>query len=153
MQISPSWEIDANELTFTTKIGQGQSSKVYRGLFRGQEVALKVLRQLPEGKELEEFKEELNILRYSFPPSPSFFLSLFLFPCLHSPLLQFCSKSLHCLFLWHCSQPKNLLRIWVLPARKLVSKKDDLFLSSILIRFVSFCFVSHVSIASFLVYH
>ena len=61
--ISHTWEIDATELKFTKRLGEGTSAKVFRGTYRGQDVAIKVLKDKAEAKVLEEFKKEFEIMR------------------------------------------------------------------------------------------
>lgn len=57
------WAIDYNELCFEEKdiIGHGKYARVYRGKFRQQEVAIKVLKQNPDAESFVEFKKELDI--------------------------------------------------------------------------------------------
>jgi len=57
-----SWVIDDSELEFVELLGTGASGKVYRGLYRGNEVALKVLKPTSEEKELAEFKREFQVI-------------------------------------------------------------------------------------------
>ncbi|KAK5575400.1 hypothetical protein RB653_010660 [Dictyostelium firmibasis] len=54
--------INDNELEYTEKLGAGSSGKVYKGLYRGKEVAIKVLKSMTESKEIEEFKKEFQIM-------------------------------------------------------------------------------------------
>lgn len=60
------WEIEAAELEFDREIGQGASAHVYLGKYRGQQVAIKVLKNSDGSGAsiLEEFKKELEIMRY-----------------------------------------------------------------------------------------
>eukprot|EP01127_Copromyxa_protea_P020199 TRINITY_DN6713_c0_g1_i1.p1 TRINITY_DN6713_c0_g1~~TRINITY_DN6713_c0_g1_i1.p1 ORF type:complete len:893 (+),score=139.48 TRINITY_DN6713_c0_g1_i1:40-2718(+) len=58
------WEIPADSIEFTAKLGSGTSGQVFKGLFNRQEVAIKVLNESPNFEtELEEFKKEFEILR------------------------------------------------------------------------------------------
>lgn len=54
--------INDSELEFTEKLGAGSSGKVYKGLYKGNEVAIKVLKSMTETKEIEEFKKEFQIM-------------------------------------------------------------------------------------------
>ena len=45
-------------------IGNGKSGTVFKGLFRGNKVAIKVLKAQSKQATLEEFKKEFHIMRY-----------------------------------------------------------------------------------------
>lgn len=61
LQRGAQWVVDAKDLKFTSKLGMGTHAKVYKGLYRGQEVALKVPK-IPEGKIAEDFIKEFEVL-------------------------------------------------------------------------------------------
>ena len=65
--LSHSWELDSGELTFVDRLGEGASAKVFRGTYRGQDVAIKVLKEQAEAKGMDEFKKEFDIMRYVNP--------------------------------------------------------------------------------------
>lgn len=44
-------------------MGKGVSSTVYKGKYRGQDVAIKLLRLENAERDLKDFKEELHILK------------------------------------------------------------------------------------------
>eukprot|EP01132_Coremiostelium_polycephalum_P005348 gene5348-6671_t len=54
--------ISDGELEYTEKLGAGSSGKVYKGLYKGKEVAIKVLKSMTEAKEIDEFKKEFQIM-------------------------------------------------------------------------------------------
>eukprot|EP01133_Synstelium_polycarpum_P019412 gene19412-23245_t len=51
-----------DDLEYTEKLGAGSSGKVYKGLYKGKEVAIKVLKSMTEAREIEEFKKEFQIM-------------------------------------------------------------------------------------------
>jgi len=58
------WEIETNEIEFTAKLGSGASGQVFKGLYKGHKVAIKVLNQASNfDNELDEFRKEFEILR------------------------------------------------------------------------------------------
>ena len=50
------------DLEFTKKLGSGAAGDVFKGLFKGIPVAVKVLKESMAEKELAEFKKEFFIL-------------------------------------------------------------------------------------------
>jgi serine/threonine protein kinase len=56
------WEIDPTDLEFTKSLGQGASGEVFQGTFKGEPVAIKVLKTNNTDAETEEFKKEFSVL-------------------------------------------------------------------------------------------
>ena len=73
------WMIDYSELTYSTSdlIGSGKSANVYRGVFREQRVAIKVLKEVPEDG---SFEKELQVLSRIRTPYLVFFYGACLKP-------------------------------------------------------------------------
>ncbi|CAA2988443.1 serine threonine- kinase STY46-like isoform X1 [Olea europaea subsp. europaea] len=58
------WEIDANQLKFEQKVATGSNSDLYKGIFRCQDVAIKVLKVERLNEDVQrEFAQEVYILR------------------------------------------------------------------------------------------
>ena len=45
-------------------MGAGTGGKVYQGLYKGKEVAIKVMKELQEEEQIEDFKKEFHIMWY-----------------------------------------------------------------------------------------
>jgi hypothetical protein len=60
---SSPWIISSNEISFSCKLGVGSSAKVYKGKYRNQEVAIKVLRTMPDNRQIQDFQKEFQIMR------------------------------------------------------------------------------------------
>eukprot|EP01126_Amoeba_proteus_P034459 TRINITY_DN3434_c0_g1_i2.p1 TRINITY_DN3434_c0_g1~~TRINITY_DN3434_c0_g1_i2.p1 ORF type:complete len:772 (-),score=154.55 TRINITY_DN3434_c0_g1_i2:123-2318(-) len=56
------WEIDINELEFVKCLGKGASGEVFKGLWCGKTIAIKVLTSNNDTKELEEFIREFSVM-------------------------------------------------------------------------------------------
>lgn len=62
--VVPDWEIDASLLAFESKLASGANSDLYKGIFCGQDVAVKVIRPEYQNKNnQDEFAQEINIMR------------------------------------------------------------------------------------------
>jgi len=86
-----SWEVNASELQFTTRLGEGTSAQVFRGTYRSQDVAIKVLKEKAEAKVLEEFQKEFEIMSSLRSPYVVFFYGATTQPSL-CMVLEFCAK-------------------------------------------------------------
>jgi hypothetical protein len=70
--LTHSWEIDGTDIEFIEKVGEGTSCSVYKGKFRNQDVALKVLKDLND-KQLDNFTKEFTIMSQFRSPDIVFF--------------------------------------------------------------------------------
>merc|ERR1712137_1078969 len=86
-----SWEINASELQFTTRLGEGTSAQVFKGTYRSQDVAIKVLKEKAEAKVIEEFQKEFDIMSSLRSPHVVFFYGATTQPSL-CMVLEFCAK-------------------------------------------------------------
>mgnify|MGYP002480207374 CR=1 FL=1 len=59
---SKDWVLDGKELEYLKRLGSGTSGDVYKGLYKGKHVAIKVLKEMTEDRELDEFKKEFVIM-------------------------------------------------------------------------------------------
>lgn len=58
------WEIDITQLHIETKIASGSFSNLYRGFYCGQEVAIKILKDIQDDStQYQEFIQEVSIMR------------------------------------------------------------------------------------------
>lgn len=101
------WEINGADIEFTKKLGSGANGKVYRGLYKGKEVALKVLTAVDAQDEMEEFKKELLILTSVRAPSIVKFYGASLKPKL-TLVMEYCSRG----SLYHVLSNKQLDISW-----------------------------------------
>jgi serine/threonine protein kinase len=56
------WVIDGKDLEYLKRLGSGTSGDVYKGLYKGQHVAIKVLKEMTEEQERDEFKKEFKVM-------------------------------------------------------------------------------------------
>jgi serine/threonine protein kinase len=84
------WEIDPTEIEFIERVGEGTSCSVYRGTYRGQEVALKVLKDINQ-KQLTGFTKEFDIISQFRSPYVVFFFGACIQP-IPVMVLGYCSK-------------------------------------------------------------
>eukprot|EP01100_Stratorugosa_tubuloviscum_P013982 TRINITY_DN7226_c0_g1_i1.p1 TRINITY_DN7226_c0_g1~~TRINITY_DN7226_c0_g1_i1.p1 ORF type:complete len:763 (-),score=369.26 TRINITY_DN7226_c0_g1_i1:12-2300(-) len=83
------WHVDPEELKFKKCLGEGTSAKVYRGVYRNQEVAIKVMKDAAEKKD-DEFYKEFSIVSSLRSPYVVFFYGACVSPsfCM---VLEFCA--------------------------------------------------------------
>lgn len=88
---SGTWILHNSELEFAVKLGSGTSGTVYKGLYKREEVAIKVLKSEQSQKELEEFKKEFQIMSSIQSPYLVFFFGAVLEPkmCM---VMELCSR-------------------------------------------------------------
>eukprot|EP00011_Vannellida_sp_DIVA3-517-6-12_P004910 CAMPEP_0114614994 /NCGR_PEP_ID=MMETSP0168-20121206/5938_1 /TAXON_ID=95228 ORGANISM="Vannella sp., Strain DIVA3 517/6/12" /NCGR_SAMPLE_ID=MMETSP0168 /ASSEMBLY_ACC=CAM_ASM_000044 /LENGTH=825 /DNA_ID=CAMNT_0001826055 /DNA_START=387 /DNA_END=2864 /DNA_ORIENTATION=+ len=89
--LTHSWEVDSTELSFSRKLGEGTSAVVFCGVYRGQDVAIKVLKDKAEAKVLSEFKKEFEIMSALRSPHVVFFYGACMQPSM-CMVLEFCHK-------------------------------------------------------------
>eukprot|EP01105_Mastigella_eilhardi_P023441 TRINITY_DN5901_c0_g1_i1.p1 TRINITY_DN5901_c0_g1~~TRINITY_DN5901_c0_g1_i1.p1 ORF type:complete len:749 (-),score=176.24 TRINITY_DN5901_c0_g1_i1:79-2325(-) len=56
------WIMDFHEFEFTNKVGKGTSGKVYKALYKGANVAVKVLKPWEDDTEADEFRKEFEVM-------------------------------------------------------------------------------------------
>eukprot|EP01119_Soliformovum_irregulare_P002953 TRINITY_DN1320_c0_g1_i1.p1 TRINITY_DN1320_c0_g1~~TRINITY_DN1320_c0_g1_i1.p1 ORF type:complete len:915 (+),score=278.57 TRINITY_DN1320_c0_g1_i1:57-2801(+) len=102
-----SWLIkNQSELEFTKEIGNGTSGKVYKGLLRGNKVAVKVLKAV-DGSAIEEFKKEFAIMKMMKSDHVVHFFGASLEPKI-SMIMEYCNqKSMN-----HVLHRKDLTFTW-----------------------------------------
>ena len=71
---APLWEIDEDDIKRGKLLAQGTNATVYIGEFRGQKVAIKVLKAPQDPVQMKDFQTEFDILRHFF-----YFYFIFLF--------------------------------------------------------------------------
>ncbi|EGC39321.1 hypothetical protein DICPUDRAFT_16456, partial [Dictyostelium purpureum] len=85
------WVIDHQDLEYTLKLGSGSSGKVFKGLYKGKVVAVKVLKAITTQSQLEEFKKEFQIMG----SIRSSFMVTFYGACIEPKLcmvMEYCSR-------------------------------------------------------------
>eukprot|EP01133_Synstelium_polycarpum_P008423 gene8423-9909_t len=68
-----SWVIDESHLKLLQLLGVGASGKVYKGVYKGAEVAVKVLKSFTDAKDIQEFKKEFQIVSALKAPGVVYF--------------------------------------------------------------------------------
>eukprot|EP01089_Gocevia_fonbrunei_P014277 TRINITY_DN3876_c0_g1_i1.p1 TRINITY_DN3876_c0_g1~~TRINITY_DN3876_c0_g1_i1.p1 ORF type:complete len:497 (+),score=74.25 TRINITY_DN3876_c0_g1_i1:52-1491(+) len=90
VELTHTWQIMTEDLTFLEEVGRGASSRVFKGKYRGQEVAIKLLNESIDGKHLQEFKKELEIMIQLRCPKVVFFYGAVIRPhlCLVTEFME-----------------------------------------------------------------
>lgn len=101
------WEIDGTDLEYTKKLGSGTSGKVYKGLLRGKEVAIKVLIAVDAAEQMDEFKKEFFILTTVRSPYMVTFYGASVEPKL-TMVMEYCSRG----SLYHVLNNKQMDLMW-----------------------------------------
>lgn len=101
------WEIDGSDLEYTKKLGSGTSGKVYKGLLKGKEVAIKVLIAVDAADQMEEFKKEFFILTTVRSPYMVTFYGASVTPKL-TMVMEYCSRG----SLYHVLNNKQMDLTW-----------------------------------------
>eukprot|EP00339_Tiarina_fusa_P029994 CAMPEP_0117017686 /NCGR_PEP_ID=MMETSP0472-20121206/13783_1 /TAXON_ID=693140 ORGANISM="Tiarina fusus, Strain LIS" /NCGR_SAMPLE_ID=MMETSP0472 /ASSEMBLY_ACC=CAM_ASM_000603 /LENGTH=343 /DNA_ID=CAMNT_0004722137 /DNA_START=289 /DNA_END=1319 /DNA_ORIENTATION=+ len=79
---SESWEVNALELDFAKKLGEGPLASTFCGVYQGKEVAIKVYKDKVSRKTLEEYKQQFEVASKISSPHVSQFLGACLKPSL-----------------------------------------------------------------------
>lgn len=101
------WEIDGQDIEYTKKLGSGTSGKVYKGLLKGKEVAIKVLIAVDAVEQMEEFKKEFFILTTVRSPYMVTFYGASVTPKL-TMVMEYCSRG----SLYHVLNNKQMDLTW-----------------------------------------
>mmetsp|Transcript_15621 Transcript_15621/g.44295 ORF Transcript_15621/g.44295 Transcript_15621/m.44295 type:complete len:1063 (+) Transcript_15621:197-3385(+) len=90
--LTASWAVDPKEITLMEPpLGEGTFAKVYKGKYRGQTVAVKVLKSKVGPKQLDEFQKEFAIMSAIRTPHVVFFYGACVNPTLYM-VMEFCSR-------------------------------------------------------------
>jgi serine/threonine protein kinase len=107
VQVNPNSWIHSSDLEFTKKLGSGTSGKVYQGLYKGKEVAIKVLKDMTAEEQLVEFKKEFQMMSAIKSAQVVLFYGACLEPKL-SMVMELCQKG----SLYNVLQDKSLYIDW-----------------------------------------
>lgn len=91
--IPDEWALEPSELEIMEKISAGASSRVYKGKFKGQDVALKVMKTNTEEDHLETFAKELLIVtEVTSPHLVKFYGACVLPPIKVCLVMEYCTR-------------------------------------------------------------
>jgi serine/threonine protein kinase len=91
VNVSSSAWIEPSDLEFTKKLGSGTGGKVYQGLYKSKEVAIKVLKEMTQDDQIQEFKKEFHIMSAIKSPHVVMFYGACLEPKL-CMVMEMCSR-------------------------------------------------------------
>lgn len=103
------WLVNGWEIEYLKKLGSGTSGDVYKGLYKDQHVAIKVLKEMTEDKEKDEFKKEFVVLCAVHHPNIVKFYGASFKPKL-CMVMEYCSRG----SLYHVLKDKSLNIGWSL---------------------------------------
>lgn len=83
--------INHRDLEYVMLLGSGASGDVYKGLYGGQPVAIKRLKEMAPAEEVEEFKKEFEILAKVRHPNVVFFFGASTQPVL-AMVMEYCAR-------------------------------------------------------------
>mmetsp|Transcript_4738 Transcript_4738/g.5133 ORF Transcript_4738/g.5133 Transcript_4738/m.5133 type:complete len:757 (+) Transcript_4738:39-2309(+) len=84
--------IEGGQLEYVKKLGTGAAGDVYKGLFQGNKtVAIKVLKEVAPGKEIEDFKKEYRVLSAIRHPNIVLFIGVSFVPRL-CMVMEYCAR-------------------------------------------------------------
>lgn len=89
--IEKSWSIDPSQVQIHRQLGEGASAQVFKGTYRGQEVAVKVMKQRLSDKQLLDFEFEFDIMRDMKSKYNVYFFGACLNPNL-SLVMEYCEQ-------------------------------------------------------------
>jgi len=85
------WILANTDIEFTKKLGSGTSGDVFQGLYKGKIVAVKVLKEMTQEKEINEFKKEFSIMSAIRSPHVVYFFGICVKPKL-CMVMEMCSR-------------------------------------------------------------
>ncbi|KAF8819515.1 protein kinase domain-containing protein, partial [Cardiosporidium cionae] len=95
MESAHDWEVNPTEVIMQEKIGSGGTSQVYRGFWRGTEVAVKVLTDVNattfSEKTLTDFQRELKIMQCLRHPNLVLFMGAYIRQSPFAVVTEFCA--------------------------------------------------------------